>query len=206
MSDEQVLITEEQAGFRHGYSTIDNIFALSSMIQKYLSKKGGKFYCFYVDFSKAYDRVQREKLMYQLINNNIHGRMIVILRSIYRSVQARIRCESQLSDTFTCSAGLRQGCVLSPWLFAIYINELALSMKLSDGTGIFIGQNIEDVLMLLFADDLCLVADTIMELQKRITILETYCDAYDMSVNLEKSKIFVFKNGGHLSKTEKWER
>ena len=52
-AEENSKIDESQAGFRQGYSTIDNIFTLMSMGQKYLSKKGGSFYCLFVDFSKA---------------------------------------------------------------------------------------------------------------------------------------------------------
>ena len=54
-------IDEAQAGFRKGYSAVDNIFSLQSMAQKYLSKKGGRFYCLYVDFSKAFDSLIHEK-------------------------------------------------------------------------------------------------------------------------------------------------
>ena len=45
-------LDESQAGFRAGYSAIDNIFSLSSVVQKYLSRRGGRFYCLYVDFQK----------------------------------------------------------------------------------------------------------------------------------------------------------
>ncbi|XP_062595378.1 uncharacterized protein LOC134256716 [Saccostrea cucullata] len=54
-SETQGLIPEEQAGFRQGYSTIDNIFTLQSIVQKYLTKKRGKVYCAFIDFSKAFD-------------------------------------------------------------------------------------------------------------------------------------------------------
>ena len=54
--DEHNIIDESQGGFRRGYSTIDNIFILQSIVQKYLSKEGGRFYCLFIDFSKAFDR------------------------------------------------------------------------------------------------------------------------------------------------------
>jgi hypothetical protein len=57
---------------------------------------------------------------------------------------------------------------------------------------------------LLFADDIVLFADTVYGLQKRINVLESFCDNYHLSVNLDKSKVIVFKNGGKLSKVEKW--
>ena len=55
---EHNIIDESQDGFRRGYSTIDNIFTLQSIAQKYLSNSGGRFYCLFIDFSKAFDRIQ----------------------------------------------------------------------------------------------------------------------------------------------------
>ena len=55
-------IDEAQSGFRAGYSTTDNIFILQSLVQKYLSKQGGRFYVLYVDFKKAFDSVVHQNL------------------------------------------------------------------------------------------------------------------------------------------------
>ena len=67
------IIPECQAGFRKGYSTIDSIFVLHSIIQKRLIKKGAKCYCLFVDFSRAFDNVPRAKLLYKLMSIGIHG-------------------------------------------------------------------------------------------------------------------------------------
>ena len=63
-----------QAGFRKGYSTTDNIFTLMSLGQKYLSKKGGRFYCLFVDFSKAFDRIDRKILIDSLVKKYFMGK------------------------------------------------------------------------------------------------------------------------------------
>ena len=55
-------LPESQAGGQQGYSTIDNIFCLQSLVQKYITKKSGRFYILFVDFAKAYDSVNRSKL------------------------------------------------------------------------------------------------------------------------------------------------
>ena len=49
------VIDESQAGFRKGYSTIDNIFSLQALVQKYLCRERGRFYCIFVDFKRAFD-------------------------------------------------------------------------------------------------------------------------------------------------------
>ena len=67
--EEQSIIDEAQAGFRHYYSAIDNIFTLQSIAQKYISKPGCRFYCLYKDFSKAFDRIQHKKLFHSLAHN-----------------------------------------------------------------------------------------------------------------------------------------
>lgn len=197
-------IVEEQAGFRSGYSTIDNIFILTSIITKYLSKKKGVLYCAFIDFSKAFDCINRSKLFYLLINKNLHGNMIKLLQNIYSTVKARVKSTNGLSNTFNCNTGVRQGCVLSPWLFAMYINELANEMESNGGNGIFIHKDFHDLMLLLFADDLVLIADTCIDLQRRLNCLASYCDKWNMTVNMDKSNIVVFKNGGVLSKHEKW--
>ena len=58
-SDENEIIGEEQAGFRKSYSTIDNLFCLQTLVTKYLKSKGGRFYAVFVDFEKAFDRIDR---------------------------------------------------------------------------------------------------------------------------------------------------
>ena len=65
---------ETQSGFRKEYSTVDNVFTLMAMGQKYLSKRGGRFYCLFVDFSKAFDRVNHSGLINSLIRKGVHGK------------------------------------------------------------------------------------------------------------------------------------
>ena len=59
-------------------------------------------------------------------------------------------------------------------------------------------------MLLLFADDLALIADTSIDLQRRLNCLEKYCNKWNMKLNMDKSNIVVFKNGGNLSRNEKW--
>ena len=81
-AEENSKIDESQAGFRKGYSTIDNIFTLMSMRQKYLSKKDGRFYCLFVDFSKAFDRVNYVELINSLIRKGVHGKFLNLLTAM----------------------------------------------------------------------------------------------------------------------------
>ena len=74
-SDTNHMIDEAQAEFRKGYSTIDNLFCLQSMAQKYLSKSNGRFYCLYVDFAKAFcHTIDHSKLLTCLADRGVGGK------------------------------------------------------------------------------------------------------------------------------------
>ena len=115
-------------------------------------------------------------------------------------VKAKVKSKDGLTSSFVCNLGVRQGCTLSPWLFAMYIIELVSQMEQSASYGIFIHEDFHNVMLLLFADDLTLIADTPVELQIRLNCLENYCEKWNMTVNMDKSNII----GGNLSKNEKW--
>ena len=107
----QNVIAEAQAGFRRGYTTIDNCFTLMAIIQKYLTKKRGRFYCIFVDFAKAFDSIQHQKLWDAFARNNINGKILLVLKSMYSKLKSCVKGENQLSTFFKYSVGTRQGCV-----------------------------------------------------------------------------------------------
>ncbi|WP_419653299.1 RNA-directed DNA polymerase, partial [Thiolapillus sp.] len=121
-------IVEEQSGFRTGYCTMDNVFVLYAIVQRYLIKKSGKVYVCFVDFKKAFDTINRGVLWNVLRKAGVGGKMLKILQSMYNVVKSCVRCPESLTDLFDCPSGVRQGCVLSPTLFSFVINELALEV------------------------------------------------------------------------------
>lgn len=202
--NEENLLKEEQCGFRKGYSTIDNIFNLTATIQKYLSKRGGRFYVIFVDFSKAFDSVQHNHLWVSLLNNRIHGKILNIIRSMYSQIKSRVKTKHGLTEAFTNYIGTMQGDVLSPLLFILYLNEFVDQLKSNNAPGIYISEEFPCINILLYADDLSELADTVGRLQSLINELETYTTKWGMKVNVDKTKIMVFRNGGKLRKNEKW--
>ena len=196
-------VHEEQAGFRAGYSTLDNIFILHSVVQKVLSIKRRACYCLFVDFSKAFDTINRSSLFTRLKCLGVHGKLLNSIISLYKNTEACVKNGFNVSEYFNCNIGVRQGCTLSPNLFTLYINCLADMVK-KNGEGIQLQPDISTLSILLYADDIVLISDTIRGLQKHIDTLERFCNLSGMSVNLDKTKVMVFKNGGHLSKYEKW--
>ena len=171
-------ISEAQAGFREGYLTVDNAFILSAILQKYLNRKGGKLYVCFVDFKKAFDSVNRQKLWQVLTTNGIKGNVFKAIYSMYACVKSCVRFNNECTNTFDCPVGLRQGCLLSPVIFSIFVNELSKLIENSDICGIQLFPDITEILLLLFADDIALMADSIRGLQKQINITEKFCDTY----------------------------
>ena len=147
-------ISESQAGFREGYSTIDNAFILYSLIHKYLSKKRGKLYVAFVDLTKAFDLINRRKLWKIVSDTGIKGKLYKNLFAMYTSVKACVRTSKGLTDFFNCTIGLKQGCLASPILFSIFINEFAKEVEYSGLRGVQVFPDLVEILLLMFADDL----------------------------------------------------
>ena len=118
-------IDESQSGFRRGYSAIDNVFCLQAMAQKYISKQGGRFYCLYVDFSKAFDKINHRIMFSALEKKGIHGNFLRVLKSMYSCLTTCVKFSDGITDSFQCNIGTRQGDKSSPTIFALFIDELA---------------------------------------------------------------------------------
>lgn len=138
-------ISKSQAGFRHGYSTIDIIFSLQAMIQKYLSRKGGRFYCLYVDFKKAFDKLNYSKIFSCLQRIGVNGHMLNVLYHMYGNLQACVKTSSGVTDLFPYNVGTRQGDLTSTTIFSLFVNELSNLLQESCGSAIFINNEIPDI-------------------------------------------------------------
>jgi len=200
---ENDIIVEEQAGFRRGYGTVDNIFVLRGVIDRYLSRHKKLFVAF-IDFKKAFDSVNREALWTILNNYGIKGNVVNVLKSMYDSVSSCVRCADGLSEYFECLSGLKQGCKCSPLLFSIMVNIVALEVKKRSKHGVQLMPNTSDIVILLFADDIVLMSDTVVGLQHQLSNLHISAGSLGLVVNVQKSKTMVFRGGGHLAAHERW--
>ena len=137
-AEEYNVYIEAQAGFRKHMSTIDNIFVLNGLITHCINNNE-YLYCCFVDFTKAFDYVERDILWYKLIKIGVRGRMLDIIKSIYTTVRSRVKNNNTLSESFSCNIGVRQGECLSPFLFAMYVNDLEQELDDKGVNGIDIG-------------------------------------------------------------------
>jgi hypothetical protein len=114
---------EVQEAFRRDRRTEDNIVTLQGICALRKSKKSKTFLAF-LDISKAFDRAWRECLFYLLWKNGIQGKCWKLLRSLYSNVSIKVLFGDFESDRFDQEFGLKQGCVLSPTLFSVLMNDL----------------------------------------------------------------------------------
>ena len=202
--EDRNIIVENQAGFRRNYSTVDQIFNLYSVIQKLLNKKGQKIYVAFVDFKKAFDSVNHKRLLEIVYGEGIRGKFFICLKAMYDSLVSCVRANNNVSEFFDCPVGVRQGCVMSPTLFSLFINQLANHINESGVHGIQILPNLLELFILLFADDVALISTTPRGLQAQLNILKECCDNLKLIVNRDKTKVMVFRKGGYLGGQEKW--
>ena len=196
------LLCKEQGGFRKKFSTTDSIFTLNTLIERYISRPRGRFYCAFVDFTKAFDSINREALWLKLQKIGISTKMLKILIAIYDKVEASVLTMQGQSETFSCPMGVKQGCSLSTTLFSLFINDLP---RFFHDANIYQIPLIDlEVSSLLYADDLVLVSESSIGLQRQLNLLKLYCDKWHLRVNKEKTKIMVFRRGGTLRHYEKW--
>ena len=187
---------EEQAGYRKTYSCVDQIFNLQSVVQKYLTKRRGRFYCAFIDFSKAFDSIPHVLLWYRLLKTGLHGRVMTVFMDMYKQSSSCVLTPEGLSEFFTNSVGTRQGCLLSPIFFVLYLNSFIEMCKTLNG--VYINEDFPNLNGLLYADDLAELADTVGRLQALLNCLQEFCAKWGLNVNINKTKTLIFRNGVRL--------
>ncbi len=189
-AEQNNLYADEQNGFRKKRSCEDHLFSLMSVIRNRKRDRLPTFVAF-VDFEKAFDRVDRNLLLYKLKCMGIGGKMFNMIKSIYTDCKSCVNVNGFLTPSFSSAFGVRQGDTLSPTLFGLYINDLAKDLNDSK-KGIKINDNLM-ISLLLYADDLAIMADSEDNLQYMLNILESWCKKWRMRVNIKKTKIVHFK-------------
>ena len=198
---ENEIIGFEQAGFRPEFSTMDHIFTLHAIIEYYKCKKG-RVYCAFIDYSKAFDLIDRASLWIKLLNHGVNGKILSVIQNIYNKAKSSVKINDKISNFFSCNIGVRQGENLSPILFAIYLNDFQSSMCKSYQGLNELSCDVENELetfmklyVLLYADDTVVLAESANELQLALNELNEYCQKWSLAVNVHKTKIVIFSRG-----------
>ena len=185
---EQYLHTyDHQYGFKKQHSTDMCIFTVKSVIIYYTKQTNSVYTCF-LDAAKAFDRVSHWTLFSKLINRNIP---LVIVRIIAFWYQIQPMSWGKLcSAYFNVSNGVRQGGVLSPNLFAIYVDDLSQDLAMCK-SGCYIDDQCINPVM--YADDICLLAPSAIGLQRMLDVCFDFSISNDIKFNTIKFVCIVFK-------------
>ena len=206
------VIGEEQCGFRRGRGCVDQIFTVRNVSEKYMSR-GKDIYWAFMDLEKAYDRIDRENLWGVLERYGVRGAVLQAVKSFYEGSRACVRVRNEVSRWFEVKTGLRQGCVMSPWLFNIYMDEVVNEVNAQvHGEGIeLLDENGREWFLnqLLFADDTALVAGSEENLRTLVGAFDRVCVRKKLKVNAGKSKVMRcsrYPQAGNLNITLNGER
>jgi hypothetical protein len=150
-------------------------------------------YACFIDFKKAFDTVWRNGLFYKMLKLGIGGPFGNIIRNMYSTSFVQIKLHEGLTEPISDNTGVKQGCVMSPALFKLFINDIP---DMFDPSCDPVQLHKDKFNSLLFADDLVLLSETPQGLQNALNHLSDYCKRWLLSINTEKTKVMIFNKKG----------
>ena len=177
-----------QFGFKRKTSTNHALFSLKTTVNHF-NERNSSVYVAFLDCTKAFDRISHYGLFSKLIQRGIPLCILLCLIYWYLNMYCNVKWANKLSRDFRVPLGIKQGGINSPDFFGCYVDEIASILRKAD-----VGCHIYGIFlaMILFADDLCLLAPTQKALSIMINLCETYCKEYGLTSNASKSKIIIF--------------
>ena len=195
-------LSDLQGGFRCDRATIDQIFIMNEIIAE-RHERGLSSFLAFIDVRKAYDRVWRPGLWHKLREIGIGGRCFDLLQAMFSRVVRKVLINGDFTEEFEVCAGVPQGSVLSPYMYAVYINGLHRALA-DAGLGMRVHGRL--VPLLLYADDIVLLARSADELKAMLRVTYEYARKWRFDINHGKSNVCVFgsKVVKEQAKSEQW--
>ena len=155
-------------------------------------------YTAFIDITKTFDFIVGDILWLKLIKFGVRGKILDIIKSMYQSIKSKVKFNKNISSEFSCHLGVRQGGCLSPFLFSIFLNDIEDEFIKQKCELIDIGTL--KLFLLLYTDDIVIFSERSEGLQKALNTLYEYSQHRKLTVNINKTKILIFRSGGILPK------
>ena len=166
---------DNQFGFKKGLGCSHAIYTVRNIVDRWVSRGCTANLCA-IDLSKAFDKVNHHALYVKLMKRNIPVQLLEIIENLFSGCHSCIKWGDSWSVEFKIAYGVRQGSVLSPFLFAIYVDDVCGLCK--PGCNLFV---------ILYADDILLLSPTVTALEKLLHACERELNWLDMVINCKKS-------------------
>ncbi|KAK3539601.1 hypothetical protein QTP70_010244 [Hemibagrus guttatus] len=170
-----VEICEQQYGFMPRKSTTDAIFSLRILMEKYRDGQR-ELHCVFVDLEKVYDRVPREELWYCMRKSGVAEKYVRVVQDVYERSRTVVRCAVGQTEEFKVEVGLHQGSALSPFLFAIVMDQLSEEVRQ------------ESPWTMMFADDIVICSESREQVEENLERWRSELERRGMKVSRSKTE------------------
>ena len=195
------IFSSSQLGFLAGCRTSDALLILQNLIDYYCKKKSQHIFGCFVDFKKAFDSIPRQKLFQKLLDHNINGKFYDILVNMYTNDVACIKISDTITPSFIANQGVKQGCILSPTLFNIFLSDIQAATDTAACDPVQIRECL-NLSCIIWADDILLLSKSEAGLGNMLSALTTYTEENGMTINTKKTQTMVFnKTGRHMRRS-----
>ena len=185
--EDHELLGEIQAGFRKTRSASDNLFVLNTILSK-AKEMGQQVHKCFIDIAKAYDTLNRPILWDKMRKMGFSSSFISNIKALYSDDCITSTINGRTTKPVYLSRGVKQGCSLSPMLFALYLVDLGYELSNCDEG--FELQGVK-ICSLFFADDIVLFSPSAKGLKSLIKIVHKHCELMKMSISESKSKVIT---------------
>ena len=197
------ILGETQNGFRPNRRTTDNLLILKSIVDNTtLPHNNRRIYCASIDLMKAFDKVWRPALFHKMRAWGIPPKFVSAIENLYANPAGILKWDSVTTDPLNMPTGLKQGCVLSPLLFAIYIADLPRLLQRECCRGASLGHLFVSILS--YADDLILIANLIEDFRQILLATGWFLNRWHLTPSTEKSSVIAFGGGVQYNEDRRW--
>ena len=189
-------ISPLQHGYQAQTSTTEAVYTLTQLIQRRHHHEKKATYCAFIDFVTAFPSVCRPSLWDAVHARGISGKTWRVLHDLYAKPSCQV-IHPLMHDYFDIKKGIREGSKLSPLLYTIFIDTLVAELQASN-LGVSVNGHLNHIPysqwmgMLLYADDIVLIADNAAQLQQMLDMVQSWSQNHHATISIEKTYTMVF--------------